>query len=230
MVQTQTSRKEIADSTARKDDESRFDAILSAAEYVFAISGYEGAKMRLIAEKAGVAQGLLHYHFGNKEKLFEAMIARRSDYINSKRAELLDGLFTDGREPELEDVIAALFRPIIEIGLSMARDGGSFSRILVSIANSAGVREQMLAERYYDPIALKFINAFQKVQPSLSRADAVWSYMFAIGVGMTMMAKTGRALRLSDGICDDGNIDEMLKKIVIYVCGGILALIENTEN
>jgi len=34
---------------AAKGDESRFDAILDAAESVFASSGYEGAKMRQIA-------------------------------------------------------------------------------------------------------------------------------------------------------------------------------------
>lgn len=186
--------------------------------------------MRQIAETAGVAQGLIHYHFSNKEKLFESMVARRSGHINDKRAELLDELFTNNTVPELEDLVSALFRPTIETGLSMAKDGGSFSRILVSFANSAESREQGLAERYYDPIAHKFIGAFRRIEPTLSKADAVWSYMFAIGVGMTMMAKTDRSLRLSDGVCDDGNIEEMLEKIVIYICGGIRALIENTKN
>lgn len=230
MIQVQTSLNENVVPIAEKGDESRFGAILDAAEYIFASSGYEGAKMRQIAEHAGVAQGLIHYHFGNKEKLFESMVARRSGHINNKRAKLLDGLFVDSTTPSLEDIVTALFRPTIETGLSMAKDGGSFSRILVSFANSAAPREQGLAERYYDPIARKFINAFHKIEPRLSKADAVWAYMFAIGVGMTMMAKTGRSLRLSDGVCDDGNIDEMLKKIVIYICGGIRALIEDTEN
>src|SRR5262249_1824395 len=46
------------------------DAILDAAERLFADSGFDGTSMRSIAEAAGVAQGLLHYHFGTKERLF----------------------------------------------------------------------------------------------------------------------------------------------------------------
>ena len=42
---------------------------------------------------------------------------------------------------------------------------------------------------------------------------------------MTMMARTGRPARLSDGECDDGNADEMLARIVPFICGGIRALI-----
>jgi AcrR family transcriptional regulator len=207
-----------------KGDDSRFGAILDAAETVFAASGFEGAKMHRIAKAAGVAQGLIHYHFGNKEKLFASIVARRSGHINDKRAALLDGLFRDGAAPTLEDVVNALFRPTIETGVSLASDGGSFSRILVSIANSAADREQGLVEHYYDPIARKFIDAFRTVEPALSKADAVWSYMFAIGVGMTMMAKTGRSLRLSGGQCDDGDVDQILDRIVVYICGGIRAL------
>lgn len=211
-------------SVVKKTDESRYESILDAAEIVFASSGYEGAKMRQIAVLADVAQGLLHYHFGNKEKLFEMMVARRSGHINDRRAELLDELFAAEKTPSLEAIIESLFRPTIEVGLSMAKDGGGFSRILVSFANSAEPREQAITERYYDKIAYKFIDALKIVEPSLSDEDAVWSYMFAIGVGMTMMAKTGRPLRLSNGACDDGDIDKMLKKIGIYICGGIRAL------
>ena len=61
-------------------------------------------------------------------------------------------------------------------------------------------------------------------EPGLNDADAVWAYMFAIGVGMTMMARTGRPKRLSDGLCDDGDADAMLARIVPFICGGIRAL------
>lgn len=204
--------------------ESRFDSILDASETVFARSGYEGATMREIAQRAGVAQGLIHYHFKTKEELFEKMVARRSVHINGRRAELLENIFQSNPNPALESIVEALFRPTIEAGISQANDGGAFARILVSTANSADSREQELTRKYYDPIAQKYISALIKVEPGLTRRDAVWAYMFAIGVGMTMMAKTGRSGRLSDGVCDDGNADEMLKKIVPFICAGIRAL------
>ena len=203
----------------------RFDAILDAAERVFATCGYNGAAMREIAVEAGVAQGLIHYHFDNKVTLFERMVARRSEAINQRRGDILADLFSDGNKPDLEEIVDALFRPTIETGLDLARDGSAFARILVSVANSADPRDTGLAEKYYDPIARQFIAALMRSQPRLTRANAVWAYMFAIGVGMTMMARTGRPARLSDGECDDGNAEEMLRRIVPFICGGIRALV-----
>lgn len=209
----------------RAERESRFDAILDSAELAFAEQGYEGASLRQIANDAGVAQALIHYHFKNKAQLFEAMVARRSSAINGLREENLEGLFAEGGTPSLENVVEALFRPTIEAGRTSVNNAGPFARILASVANSASERDQALAEKYYDPIALKYIDAFQQVLPGLSRADAVWAYMFAIGVGMTMMAQTGRPNRLSNGECDDSNAEEMLRRIVPFVCEGVRALV-----
>ncbi|KAA0916329.1 TetR/AcrR family transcriptional regulator [Aquicoccus porphyridii] len=203
---------------------ARADAILDAAELVFASSGYEGAALREIAERAGVAQGLIHYHFGNKARLFEKMVARRSGQINAARAERLAHLRAEGAL-HLEEIVEALFRPTIETGLELAEDGGGFARILVSMANSNDPLARDMTETYYDPIAHDYIAALQEAEPGLGRADAVWAYMFAIGVGMTMMAKTGRPKRLSDGLCDDGDADAMLARIVPFICGGVRALV-----
>jgi AcrR family transcriptional regulator len=204
---------------------SRFDAILDSAEQVFATSGYAGATMREIAETANVAQGLIHYHFDNKETLFEKMIGRRTGEINEKRASLLKKLFQSKDQPELVDVVDTLFRPSIENGMEKNRDGGAFARILVACYASPEPRIQKLVEKNYNPIARRFIDALMKVEPKLTHADAVWAYMFAISVGTTMMAKTGRSVRLSDGECDDGDSEELLKRIVPFVCGGIRALL-----
>ncbi|MDQ2089973.1 TetR/AcrR family transcriptional regulator [Marimonas arenosa] len=202
---------------------ARSDAILDAAELVFANSGYDGAALREIAQRAGVAQGLIHYHFGNKARLFERMVERRSGQINDSRATRLRALRAAG-PLKLEDLVEALFRPTIETGLELAEDGGGFARILVSMANSSDPVAREMTETYYDPIARDYIAALKKAEPRLSEADAVWAYMFAIGVGMTMMAKTGRPKRLSGGLCDDGDADAMLARIVPFICGGIREL------
>ena len=204
---------------------SRSDAILDAAEVVFASSGFNGASIREIANKAGVAQALIHYHFDNKEKLFEATTSRRSTQINSERAKLLDRILAGKNTRTLEKLVEALFRPTIETGHELAGGGGNFSRILVSIANSHQQRDQQLIEQYYDPIAIRFIAAFSEVEPSISHKTATWAYMFSIGVGMTMMAQTGRCFRLSEGACDDSDVETILREIVVYVCGGIRAMV-----
>ena len=48
--------------------------ILKAAKACFAEHGFLGASTRQIAETAGVAQGLLRYHFDTKEALWKAVM------------------------------------------------------------------------------------------------------------------------------------------------------------
>ncbi|MGQ9368673.1 TetR/AcrR family transcriptional regulator [Azospirillum sp. ST 5-10] len=199
--------------------------ILDAAERIFALHGFDGTSMRQIAAEAGVAQALLHYHFGSKEKLFEAMFARRSDAINAERAVRLERLFgPDGAgRPSLEDLLEALFRPTMEFGHG-GQPGNLFSRILVATANADDERSRQLIGDHYDAIARRFIEAFRQVEPALRPDDAVWAYLFAIGVGMTMMAATGRAGRLSEGACDDADVDAVMARIVPFISGGVRAL------
>lgn len=49
------------------------EAILRAARTEFARAGFHGARMRDIAQRAGVSQGLLHHHFNGKEGLWNAV-------------------------------------------------------------------------------------------------------------------------------------------------------------
>ncbi|MPZ41040.1 MAG: TetR family transcriptional regulator [Rhizobiales bacterium] len=49
------------------------EAILQAARIEFAKAGFYGTKMRDIAQRAGVSQGLLHHHFQGKEGLWTAV-------------------------------------------------------------------------------------------------------------------------------------------------------------
>ena len=48
--------------------------ILKAAEESFAASGFVGATTRQVATRAGVNVATLHYHFGNKERLYRAVL------------------------------------------------------------------------------------------------------------------------------------------------------------
>lgn len=50
--------------------------ILVAAKKLFAQQGYEGTSVRQICDEAGANISLVSYHFGGKEKVFEALFER----------------------------------------------------------------------------------------------------------------------------------------------------------
>lgn len=67
---------------ARSEDQNRLarerakDVIVQAAIEVFEERGVSGASIAEITKRAGVAQGLVSYHFGGKDQLISAVIDR----------------------------------------------------------------------------------------------------------------------------------------------------------
>jgi len=61
-------------SEARRTREQLLDAALE----LFAERGFEATTTKLIAERAGVPNGLIYYYFGTKEKLLESLFAERT--------------------------------------------------------------------------------------------------------------------------------------------------------
>lgn len=65
---------------AKENNQETKEIILKAAQQEFVIHGFNGARMRAIAERANINKGLLHYYFGSKEGLFEEVFT----YVFSK--------------------------------------------------------------------------------------------------------------------------------------------------
>jgi TetR/AcrR family transcriptional regulator len=55
--------------------EDRRDVIIGAARTEFARTGYEGTRVRAIADRAGINDAMLYRHFDSKEHLFDAAVA-----------------------------------------------------------------------------------------------------------------------------------------------------------
>jgi AcrR family transcriptional regulator len=59
--------------------------ILDAATELFARKGYDATSIRDIAERADVAPGLIHHHFGNKSTLLLAVCERLTAWTKEQR-------------------------------------------------------------------------------------------------------------------------------------------------
>ncbi|MEQ9814454.1 MAG: TetR/AcrR family transcriptional regulator [Azospirillaceae bacterium] len=210
--------------------ESTRNAILDAAEAVFARHGYDGASLRAIANRAGVNQPLIHYHFESKDGLFRAVFRRRAGAINRQREITLQALRLESgpSAPVLEQVVEALLRPTIELGHDSRRGGRHYAQLVVTMANAPDDRSKSLIAENYNAIARTFIAAFRECLPDLSPADAVWGYLHAISIALTLMAPTGRAGDLTESSdserADDSDIEAVLERTVPFICAGLRAL------
>ncbi|MBX7058975.1 MAG: TetR/AcrR family transcriptional regulator [Leptospirales bacterium] len=75
---------------------NRQEHILSSAITVIAEKGYHGTRIADIAERAGVAYGLVYHYFGSKERIFshivESLWQRFGDRIRRIRQQELSGV------------------------------------------------------------------------------------------------------------------------------------------
>ncbi|MBK9574161.1 MAG: TetR family transcriptional regulator C-terminal domain-containing protein [Rhodoferax sp.] len=69
-------KPEVADDAAKGQIRQANEALILAAERVFAGAGFGGATMAAIAEASGLPKANLHYYFGAKQDLYRAVLAR----------------------------------------------------------------------------------------------------------------------------------------------------------
>jgi AcrR family transcriptional regulator len=120
------------------DTETR-DKLVLAAERLFAERGIDNVSLREInraAEQRNVAA--LHYHFGTREALLEAIFERRMAGINHRRVAMLDAIEAEGREGATRAVVEAMVLPLAE-QLDPPADDGSYVRFLAQAISDPGV-------------------------------------------------------------------------------------------
>ncbi|WP_329257182.1 MULTISPECIES: helix-turn-helix domain-containing protein [Actinoallomurus] len=104
--------------------------ILEAALLAFAERGYEGTTIAQIAERAGVARGLVSYYFPAKEKLLQALLGQA-----------LDGILALTDPAEGEDTPDLRLAGIIDRTLGSAANTIGVQRLVLCLMLQPGTRE-----------------------------------------------------------------------------------------
>ncbi len=91
--------------------QQRVMQIFDAALDVFAHKGFHSATIADIAQKAGIAKGLLYHYYSSKEELLSHIVINGMNNLIEKFDENHDGVLTDA---EMELFINDMFRKIVE--------------------------------------------------------------------------------------------------------------------
>lgn len=111
----------------------RYYAILQSAETLFAERGYQGVSVDEIARNAGVAKGLVNYHFGSKENLLVHVLSKGTSTLFAQ----LDSVIIEKKSAK--DKI----RAAIEIYLSVASAGPAMTRMAMIAVFEAAYSESL---------------------------------------------------------------------------------------
>lgn len=202
--------------------------ILDAAEKLFAERGYSAVSLRSITTEAGVNVAAIHFHFASKEALFEAVINRRLDPINSQRiVKLYETIEGGGRNsPAIEDVIAAFIKPYL--GAAEGLDAGRIVllRFMARAAADQDASIQSLLREKFDPPWRVLVNASKKALPQASDQAINWGLFFLLGALYYVNPSRTWLADLSKGKCEAGDTRAAWRYLLPFLAGGLRALAE----
>jgi AcrR family transcriptional regulator len=159
--------------------------IIDAMRDSVARRGAAGSTFEHVAREAGVSRGLLHYYFGTKERLLVEVVRRDAEL----RIDRLDQML--GRAKTVDDVIDVLLASLTDM---IENEPGFF--LLLYELFSAGRRNPdiqrevgQLFERTRSHVAAVLRAKESEGVISLRHdADAIVSYLFAVGDGFALQA------------------------------------------
>ena len=122
---------------ARELSGDRAVRIVEAMRASVAARGFSGSTFEHVAREAGVSRGLLHYHFGTKERLLVEAVRREC----AVRHELLDRAVVDASSAD--EVLAGLVRTLEDM---LQGDGPSSVFMFFEMVTLAQRNQEIAAE------------------------------------------------------------------------------------
>ena len=205
-------------SELREPRPDRKQAILLAAEKLFAGRGYHAVTIRQIAEEASVPLALVGYYYGQKHELFHAIFAHWNRTIEERLAALQAALAQQGTD-QLRAIVEAFVMPVLRL---RASSEGEYYALLVARELYHATKEtDRVLRAYFDPMAHAFIDALHAALPHATRGQIAWCYQFALG-SLLHHLSDARIERLSRGESSFGDpaAPDML---VAFIVGGFRA-------
>ena len=209
--------------TQRRGELTR-DKLLDTAEQLFARRGFDGVSIRDITSAAGVDVSLANYHFGSKDRFFDAVIERRAEQMNTRRMAMLEDAVTKASpaQPSLEEVIGAFVWPVAEIMMDGGAGGRAYGALIAQVNSSPHMARAKMGQ-FFDPVVREFLTVLRRSLPHCGEAELYWSFHFLSGALTLSMAETGRIDALSDGLCKSEDLQSIFERMVPFCAAGFRA-------
>ncbi len=194
------------------------ERILNSAELLFGERGVATTSLRAISSAAGVNLAAIHYYFGSRERLIQAVFTRRLASLNEQRLELLDqceARHRDGQLP-LKEVIHAFIDPLLAL-----RIDGSCQMLISRIYAEPGHLLSAIVVDYESRIAPRFQVALQRALPEIHAVDLYWGAFFTIGMVACAMRGASLLRVISGEAFNPAETEATAKRIVAFVCAGL---------
>ncbi|MFD1543460.1 TetR/AcrR family transcriptional regulator [Nonomuraea guangzhouensis] len=178
--------------TVRADRaEATREAILTAAERLFAEHGVMAVSNRQVSEAAGQGNNTaVGYHFGTKTDLVRAIVRKHAERIERVRLRILVEI---GDSSDVRDWVACLVRPTAD-HLAALGNPTWFARFGAQVMTDPVFREIMIEEALSSRALLQIIDGLNRCLPDLPAEVRAERYDMARQLMVHVCAERERAL------------------------------------
>ena len=198
--------------------------ILDTAERLFAQKGFDAVSLRNIIASAKVNLAAVHYHFGSKLALIQAVIARRLRPINEERlAKLAEARANAGKQPvKLERVLECLFRPLFRLQAN-PKAGPTFARLVGRVMGerNEGLQKFMMGE--LAEVIIQFSAAFETALPGLAREETDWRSHFMAGAMAHTLCNADLLVRFTGTDAGASDYETTVRRLIDFTAAGFRA-------
>ena len=203
--------------TRTNGDQTR-EKILNAAEALFADQAFDSVSLRDIMVRASATLALASYHFGGKEALFDAVVARRADIVRLKREERLAALV----DPDVRAVLDAFIAPLFELAGSGDLGWRAYLRILARLGEQD--RWVAILSRRFDATAKRFLEAIQRALPDANAGEVARAFLFMLESMLRAVSQHGRLDSLTDGAASARDLERAYPTLLTFATAGLEAV------
>jgi AcrR family transcriptional regulator len=203
---------------ALEGDQTR-EALLDAAEALFAVSGPDGVSIRSVNAAAGLAPAAVHYHFGRKDALVIAVIRRRGDRVTRRHFEELD-LLDRNPKPTTRGLVKALVDPLVE---TLHDDPAGGLRWMQLAAWLAQQRDPRLLRQTMRPngVNSRFEAAVYRVFPDQPRDEVRMRWRIAAGAVLRLLANADSPMAHDPESDEVGISAEYIRTLTEFTIAGL---------
>jgi len=170
----------------RRPDIDGRELLLEAALRLFAEQGIEGVSIRAVNREAGLGPASVHYHFGTKEALLNAVLHRYGDVVIDRIKDRAEELSEPGATANARDLVTMLAEPYLDLIASPNADGRAWVRLMSQLLQHD---PELILDR---PSARLTWSAAARAYPDASPTDIQRAMRMCLVLLVTQLAQAPR--------------------------------------
>jgi AcrR family transcriptional regulator len=193
----------------RRDIDGR-QLLLDAALRLFATQGVEGVSIRAVNREAGLGPASVHYHFGTKEALLDAVLSVHGDIVEKQFKDRAQEIARGEAPTTPHDLVLMLAQPYLDVMASDRRAGHDWVRL---VSQQLQTHPGSILDSSFTKLAR---GAVARVFPEANANDVARAMRMCLTLLVTQLAQMGRPSRPSAASVD-------LDLLLDFLSGGLEA-------